>query len=234
MSQQLPLDIRLADSASFASFYPGPNRQVVDALVRCAHGNGDPFVFIHAPSGSGKSHLLQAACRSHQDCGGTPVFVPLAEFARGPADILAGLERCSLVCLDDLQAIAGDRRFEQALFNLFNDLRERDGRLIAAADQAPGHCGFALADLASRLGSGVTYRLSPLDDSDKLSALCHRAGQLGFDLPADTGEFLLRRCPRDPASLFALLDELDHAALASQRRLTVPFVREILEARSFF
>jgi DnaA family protein len=55
-----------------------------------------------------------------------------------------------------------------------------------------------------------------------------RARQRGFELPDDVAHYLLRRAPRDPASLFALLDRLDYASLAAQRKLTIPFVRELL------
>ena len=68
------------------------------------------------------------------------------------------------------------------------------------------------------------------DDASRLQALQIRARFRGFDLPEDTGRYLLKRTPRGPASLFSVLDTLDRAALVAQKRLTIPFVRSVLDA----
>ena len=102
------------------------------------------------------------------------------------------------------------------------------GTLVVAAEQRADRCGFSLPDLASRLGWGVTYVLRPLDDADMLAALTCRAAGRGLELPAETASFLLKRIPRDPASVFDLLDRLDAASMIEQRRLTIPFVKSVL------
>jgi DnaA family protein len=113
---------------------------------------------------------------------------------------------------------------------LFEQLRQAGGRLVVSAAAPPGDVRFGLPDLASRLKSGGVYRLQPLDDAGRLAALQIRARFRGFDLPDDTGRYLLNRLARGPASLFRVLDTLDRAALVAQKRLTIPFVRSILEA----
>jgi DnaA family protein len=95
--------------------------------------------------------------------------------------------------------------------------------------QRPDQSGFGLADLASRLGWGVTYSLKPLGEDDVLKALTSRAAARGLELPEETAQFLLRRFPRDLSSLFVLLDALDVASLVEQRRLTIPFVKSVLD-----
>jgi len=135
-----------------------------------------------------------------------------------------------VVGLDDIDAIAGDAGFEQAVFGLFEQLRQSGGRLVVTASAAPGEIRFRLADLASRLKSGGVYRLQPLDDAGRLEALQIRARFRGFELPDDTGRYLLNRTPRGPANLFRVLDTLDRAALVAQKRLTIPFVRSVLDA----
>ena len=135
-----------------------------------------------------------------------------------------------MVCIDDVHAIAGEHAWERALFALYNALLDAGGALAFAAPRPPGGVGIALADLASRLAAARVYGLQPLDEARLLVALQNRAARRGFDLPDETGRWMLRRLPRDAATLFELLDRLDLAALAAQRRLTVPFVRETLAA----
>lgn len=131
-----------------------------------------------------------------------------------------------LVCLDDVHRIAGNASWESALFMLFNQLREQDRVLIAAADQPPARIPIHLADLATRLGWGLVLRLQALADADKLAALGLYARSLGLTLPLPVGRFLLAHHARDLPALRHLLDQLDHASLAAKRKLTIPFIKE--------
>ena len=142
--------------------------------------------------------------------------------------VFEGLERMDLVCLDDVEVIAARADWEHGLFALFNRLRECGGTLLVTAAKRPDHSGIQLADLVSRLSWGVIYVLKPLDEQTLFAAVTYRARARGLDLPEDTTRFLLRRFPRDLASLCELLDRLDQAALAARRRLTIPFVKAVL------
>ncbi len=228
---QLPLALRLAPEADFATYWEGPNAQPVAALRRAARGEGERLVYLHGPPGSGKSHLLQAACRAATEAGRGALWLPLAELADGGPAVLAGLETVPLVCLDGMEAVAGQAAWERALVALAAAAAAQGAgaTLVLAARAAPGALPVALPDLRSRLGWGLVLRLRPLDDAGRAAALRLRAAARGFELPEETAAYLLRRCPRDPASLFALLDRLDRASLAARRRLTIPFVRGLLE-----
>ena len=225
---QLPLGLALRDSARFESFFAGPNREAIECLRLAAAGQGERLVYIAGPAGMGKTHLLQAACHhaaGHRRAG---TYLPMQQLSGLAPAVLDGLEQMDLVCLDDVQLLAGDEAWERGLFDLFNRLREAGGTLLVAGEQRPGLTGFGLPDLASRLGWGVTYVLRPLDDPDMLAALTCRAAGRGLELPAETASFLLKRIPRDPASVFDLLDRLDAASMIEQRRLTIPFVKSVL------
>ena len=225
---QLPLGLELRDSARFDGFFAGPNREAVDSLRLAAVGQGESLVYIAGPAGMGKTHLLQAACHHAAGNRRASTYLPMQQlFELAPA-VLEGMEQMDLVCLDDVQLMAGDEAWEHGLFNLFNRLREAGGSLLVAGEQRPGLTGFCLPDLVSRLGWGVTYVLRPLDDADMLAALSCRAAGRGLELPEETASFLLKRIPRDPASVFNLLDRLDEASMIEQRRLTIPFVKSVL------
>ncbi|MER2890704.1 DnaA inactivator Hda, partial [Escherichia coli] len=102
-------------------------------------------------------------------------------------------------------------------------------RLLITGDRPPRQLNLGLPDLASRLDWGQIYKLQPLSDEDKLQALQLRAKQRGFELPEDVGRFLLKRLDREMRTLFDTLDQLDRASITAQRKLTIPFVKDILK-----
>lgn len=222
--RQLPLPVRLRDFALFETFEAGPNGAVVALLA--APAQAGPAAWVWGPPGSGKSHLLQAACAARPGAA----YLPAADLKPGGAQALAGWEDRGLVCLDDVDQLLGERDWEVALFGLFNALWERGGCLVVSAGSAPAAAGFVLPDLASRLAWGGVFRLEPLADDDRVAALRKRARHRGLDLPEDVARYLLRRLPRDMRALCGWLDRLDTASLAAGRRLTMPFVREVIAA----
>lgn len=229
MNRQLPLQLRWERSPEFAQYYPGSNVEAVNQVKACAQATGDSQVYIWAPHGSGKTHLLQAACRECNGHNEPAIYLPLSQLTGSLPVALENLEQFALVCLDELDSICGDEKRERAIFNLFNRLRDRQTRLLVAAQRAPSTLGLRLPDLASRLAWGLVYGLHPLDDQQLLLALQARAACRGFKLSTEIGRYLLHRLPRDPAALFQLLDRLDQASLAAQRKLTIPFVKYILD-----
>jgi DnaA-homolog protein len=229
---QLALGLTLRESARFASYFPGQNDEAVNSLRASAEGRGDALVYVAGATGLGKTHLLQAACQQAADVGRTVVYLPLRSLAGLSPSVFEGLERMDLVCLDDVDAIAARADWELALFDLFNRLRESGATLLVAAGKRPDQNGIQLADLVSRLSWGVTYVLKPLDEETLFAAVAYRAKARGLELPEDTVRFLLRRFPRDLASLCDLLDRLDQASLVARRRLTIPFVKAALAGES--
>lgn len=227
--EQLPLGVRLRTSSTFATFHVGDNVPLVAALQVRAREPGAPPLWLWGAPGVGRTHLLQATCARAAEHGAASAYLPLGAEWLAPA-MLAGLEQLALVCLDDLEAIAGRADWERALFVLYNELAERGGRLVCAASAAPSLVPVALPDLASRLASSLVWQLRALPEDTIPVALQARAHALGLGLPDETLQYLLRRLPRGYAELCDVLDRLDGAALARQRRLTVPFVRTVLES----
>jgi DnaA family protein len=225
---QLALPLRLADHAVFTSFFERGNESLVATLTEVARGPaGGHGCWLWGAASTGKTHLLQAVCES---AGDRSVYVPLAMLADAGPLILEGLERRQLVCLDDIEVVAGDADWEAALFALLNQVFDLGGQLVVAANTAPRESPIGLADLASRLSRLPVFRVHALDEAERVEALKLRARHRGLDLPDETANYLLRRSRRDMASLYELLDKLDLAALRAKRRLTVPFVRDVMAA----
>lgn len=223
---QLPLGVRLADRAVFESFLPGPNAEAVAHARRAAAGEAG-LTFLCGPPSAGKTHLLQAICAA----AGRALragYMPLRELGALGAGVLQGLPQLHCLCLDDLDAVIGRPEWERALFTVLREFADSGGALVLAARAPPALLGWQLADLGSRCAAAAVLPLRVLDEQEQGQALRLRAHLRGLELPEDTLRWLQRRFPRDMSRLYDLLDRLDEAALVAQRRLTVPFIREVL------
>jgi len=227
--RQLPLGVQLGVSLRFETYHEGANGAAVAGLAQLVSEARPAPLWLLGPSGVGKTHLLQASCALAGQRGLTSAYLPLSTSKDLDSGLLAGLERVDLVALDDIDMIAGQPAWERALFTLYNELLELGGRLACSAQMPPAGVSFALPDLASRLSACVVHRLQPLAERDQGLALRRRAAHRGLELPDETLSYLTRRAPRDFAALCRLLDDLDTEALVAQRKLTVPFVRQVLE-----
>jgi DnaA family protein len=225
VSGQLPLGVRLKDRAVFASFHAGPNASALTELQALLDGERGAVIVLWGARGAGKSHLLQAACNQIDKS----VYLPLLQLGGlGPGSI-DGAEERPCVCIDDLQCAAGDPDWERAIFRLYTELEARGTKLLMAAAQPPAALPIRLPDLASRLLASHTIALRALDETQQRAALQLRARLRGLELPEATAAYLQRRFRRDMHTLYGLLETLDLAALTAQRRLTVPFIRAVLD-----
>jgi DnaA family protein len=227
--QQLPLSMRLRDSARFENFVPGANAEVCE-LLAAPPGTASPRVlWLWGRAGTGKTHLLQAACAAAGERGLAAAYVDLPQ---APASgFLDGCETLDLVCLDGLDAVAADREWNAAVFRLHTLLQDGAGRLVVASASPPASLPLVLPDLRSRLLAASVHQLAEPAEAEQCEALQRRAAARGLELADEAALYLVHRLPRDMHSLFAVLDELDVASLVAQRRLTLPFLRAALEAR---
>lgn len=220
--RQLTLGVSLSDRALLGNFLEGDNALALAAARALAASGGAGTLYLHGGPGSGKSHLLQALCVAVPGAA----YLPLAALSELGPEVLEGAAALPLLAIDDLQRVAGNPAWEQALFRLYNE-RRGSGLAVAATAPAP-RLGVHLPDLASRLSALTHFALRPLDEMQQRQALQLRARTRGFELPDETVVFLQRRFPRDMGRLAQILDQLDAASLALQRRVTVPFIREVL------
>jgi DnaA family protein len=229
MNRQLTLNVRLPDDATFANFHITNNEPAVSYLEQFVRGNyTERLVYLWGATGVGRSHLLHACCHIAIAQQRPAAFLPLLENATLSPALLEGLENFSLLCVDDIQMIAGNRAWEEALFHLYNRTSNKNTRWVVVADAPPRQLHFALPDLQSRLAAAVIFRIHSLPDEQKSAALRQRAQLRGLTVNEEVSQFLLTHYSRDMGTLFSALDKLDLASLATQRKLTVPFVKTVL------
>ncbi len=215
--------------ASFARYAAAGNEEAVAATVRWAEGEGPWCVLLWGAQGVGKSHLLQAAVGAVAARGARTMYVPLFELRAYGTEALDGLDGLDALVLDDIDALLGERAWEERLFTLYNRVQAAGGRLLLAAPCTPRALRCGLPDLQSRLASSLVFHLQPLDDDAKCIALVQAAAARGMALPEGVATYLLRRLPRDWNALNEALATLDSASLSAGRSLTIPFVRAALQ-----
>jgi len=231
VTDQLSLPLSLRDEATFANFLAAEGSvraQLVSLLQNLARGEGDreTSLYLWGGEGVGRSHLLQAACHDYRYLGLGAQYLPLGELRdMEPEGLLADLEFQSLVCLSNLEAVAGDKAWELAIFSLFNRMRERGNLLLMGADCPPRELPVTLPDLQSRLAWSLVFHLPPYGEADKVAILRFRAARLGIELGEDVAAFILNRGERSLATLMTYLSRLDKASLSARRRVTIPFVK---------
>ena len=228
MTQQLPLQFEFRANQSFNDFFAGSNQEIIVHLQNSVTGRGELQIFLYGQSGLGKTHLLQACCQFAQSLRRSSFYLDLAGSHLPDVDILNGLDSLELVCLDNIQAIAGKPEWETAFFHFFNLHRDSEHTLIISAECLPNQIPVSLPDLKTRLNWGLTLKLQALSENDQISALIIKANRMGFEVSPQTGLFLLTHYGRDFSALWHLLDKLDKASLAAKRKLTIPFLKKIL------
>ncbi len=225
--QQLHLPLELVPEPRLEDYLPGPNAEAVGAVTAMAQGSGEPFLLLFGNPGTGKTHLLQAACLAATERGRQSRFVPLDAAELAPT-LLDGLEQLDLVAVDAVEAIAGNGAWEHALFDLFNRVREQGHQLLAAATSPPDALPLQLADLRSRLQWGPRYRLLPLSDADCEELLAHAARRRGMQLGPNLARYIMNYHARDPASLLELIARIDALSLREQRQPTIPLIKRAM------
>jgi DnaA-homolog protein len=233
LPKQLPLHFEFRANQTFDDFFPGANLEIINHLQKSSEGNGERLIFLWGQSGLGKSHLLQACCQQAQSQQLSSFYFALPPLELPDPGLLTGLDKFDIVCFDNIEHIAGNPAWERAFFNFFNLHREQGHTLILSASCPPNEISIQLPDLKTRLNWGLTLKIQSLCDNDRITALIFKADQMGFEISPQVGRFLLAHYDRDLPSLWVLLTKLDRASLAAKRKLTVPFLKQILneEAR---
>jgi len=226
-ASQLPLGIRLNDEATFANFLVSSgNRQLFDVLTSTSPSV--QLIYLWGAEGSGRSHLLQALCHRYAESGASALYLPLLSRHDFAPQILEHSHALSVICVDDLDAVATDSVWQEAMFHCFNEAAESNVLFVVTASRAPRDLDLSLADLRSRMQKGLIFQLQAVDDGFKKQILQHRANSRGISLSDQVCDYILQRADRSLAGLIAVLERLDSESFQRQRRLTVPLVKDVM------
>ena len=220
---QLPLNLNVDSENRFQNFLEFDNESEV---VRELKGEFS-IVYLWGAAGSGRTHLLQAVSYEAYIKQESSIFLPLKEAGRYSPEILSGIEGVDVVCLDDIQAIAKDLSWEEAIFRLYNYAQETNCKLVISADRAPQKLPMNLADLKSRLCSFPVFMLHSPDEKAQLEILRYRAKLRGVKLENDVLKFISKNMRRGLNEIIDLLDKLDTASKIEKRKITIPLIKKV-------
>jgi DnaA-homolog protein len=230
--KQLALNICLQDEINFENFYFDNNQEIVGILQAISLNKKNNFIYIWGAAGSGKSHLIIATSNYLNKANKQIAYLPLFDQASLKPAILENLENVTLLCIDDIDLIVGKRDWEEALLYCIKNLLDNGGNLLIAGNAPPATFTAMLPDLKSRLTSSLVLQVHTLTDMQKIRVLQYRAQLRGLTLPDNVAQYVLTHFNRNSTALFAVLDVLDKMALEKQRKLTIPFVKSVLELKS--
>jgi DnaA family protein len=182
--------------------------------------------YLWGESGSGKTHLLRAVQAALSDSG-----VSVGWFDANQNDRLSFDDAWAVVLMDDVHLYNLEQ--QQVAFNWFvNALTPKTGspRWVLAAGMLPPADLKLRDDLRSRLGWGHVYALQVLSDTERRAVLRQEADSRGLFLSDEVMGFMLSRFSRDLSSLMSLLEHLDQFALQTQRAITIPLIKSMLES----
>lgn len=230
MNQQLALAIQLKTQATLDNFCWDKNTILRHQIELTLAHQGERFLYIWGDLAAGKSHLLQGICHRAMQHNMTAIYLPLKVLKEWGPECIEDLSTQSLIVIDDIDAIAGSLEWENALFNLYNQIYDNEQSILFTSNQSPPSSALlTLPDLRSRLNWGLVLQLKELEDANKIVVLQDQAQQRGIDLPDSVAIFLIQRCTRNMNELQRILDRLDQESLIAQRKITIPFVKWILE-----
>jgi len=224
--RQIALDIAMPGAATLANFFPGPNNAVHAHLERLVQGQQVPDAlavptYLWGPEGSGKTHLLRAVEQGLRARGASAGCMDASGAAPPEFD-----ESWVMVLMDDVHLYSSEQ--QHTAFQWFVQAHSLQRPVLAAGSSAPADL-LLREDLRTRLGWGHIFVLQPLSEAQSRAVLRQAADARGLFLSDEVMDYTLRRFSRDLGSLLALLDELDRYALQTQRAITIPLIRSMLE-----
>ena len=225
--RQIPLDVSLSEYMTFETFYLGPNKSVVDSL----RDEKNQLIWLAGLEGFGKTHLLHAFLNSHEHENKKVLYLPMSESQDFTPDILDNLAQYDLVAIDDIENIIGDMIWEEQLLKFYEDSFSTPNKILIAANDTPKGLNFLLPDLSSRFNLALIERLRPMNEDEMIKAILIHSKARGFDLPEDSAKYLINRVPRDVSVLVDMIKLLDYESLSMQRKLTIPFIKTVLDIK---
>jgi DnaA regulatory inactivator Hda len=232
--RQLAFDLPHRSAMGEADFLvAAPNAEAVAWIDRWPAWPA-PALCLYGPAGCGKTHLARiwAERAGALWVKGADLAGADGAGADGVGADLPALAAAGALAVDDAAAVVGSAEAEEALFHLYNMLKEAGGWLLLSAVEPPARWGVVLPDLRSRLLAAPAVAVAQPDDQLLAAVLVKLFADRQVRVGADAVHFLLLRMERSFAAARRLVEEIDREALARRRPVTLPLIRRLLNAQT--
>tara|TARA_X000000368_G_scaffold402562_1_gene376603 strand:+ start:9471 stop:10160 length:690 start_codon:yes stop_codon:yes gene_type:complete len=226
-SKQLVFQWNKANKSRFDDFYfDSLNKKVKDSLIN----SGD--IFLYGLRRTGKTYLLQSLCNYYSIENRTSLYIPLKEVKNLGSEITDSLEDLDLICIDDIDLIAGDNGWEIAIFNLINNCLLTNCRIVFCSSLNLSNINFELKDLVSRIKKIDSIEIFPVHERNLSNAIKFIAYTKSINLGEREIDYLIRYSERSIYSLVKIVEKLDKASLELKRKITIPLIKEVIHIQT--
>ena len=224
-TEQLTFPWSKPNNSSFDDFYfEKSNLSVLENLKR------EDDLFIYGSCKVGKSFLLQSLCNYFSEQNKSSLYLPSKEMNSHGSRILDELESLDLVCVDDLETIAGNNEWEKALFNLINNCLLSNCRIVFCSNINPSSIKFVLNDLISRIKKVNQIEVCPVQSDNLSDAIKFLADLRSIKIGNKEITYLINHSRRSMSELVAHINQLDKLSMQLKRKITIPLIKQVIES----
>ena len=221
--QQLTFPWSKHNKVSFNDFYfESSNNEIRMAL----ESNED--LVMYGVKDAGKSFLLQSTCNFYSSKEKSSVYIPIHEAINFGTDFVDSLEGLDVICIDDIELVAANEKWELAIFNLINSCLISDCRLIFSSSVNPSSIDFKLNDLSSRIKKIDHIELYPISDANLPEAVRFVSHLRSINLGDKEINYLVTYSKRNISNLIEIINKLDQLSMELKRKITIPLIKEII------
>ena len=222
--EQLTFPWSKPNNSSFNDFYFEINNLSVLSNLK-----GEEDLVIYGTSKVGKSFLLQSLCNYFSEANKSSLYIPLKELNSYETGLLDNLEKLNLVCIDDLEIIAGDNKWETAIFNLINDCLLSSCRIVFCSNINPSLISFQLKDLFSRIQKINQMEVFPVKSDNLAEAVRFFADLRSINIGDKEIAYLINHSKRSMGDLITNINQLDKLSMQLKRKITIPLIKKVTE-----
>ena len=225
---QITLPLGFDRQFSFDNYFSDQSGFVLSSLKAFINADGENFIILWGGRDTGKTHLLNAAAHYARDNSIDFHLYDASLFSELDPSCLEEFAEGTILAIDNLDAICGNKDWESAFYYLINRCHQHTLRLVVSLGSRPRDLSCALDDFQSRLSWGLLLELPVAEEADIENIIQQRARLLGHDLPQEVISYLIRHYPRGLANQLDILLKLDAASLATKKKITIPLVKQVM------
>ena len=217
LDKQLILDLRSIPSMGRADYFVSKsNNEIVSWLDKwpkwLIFG-----LFLSGPSGSGKTHIANLLKQSSNG-----IVINNADIKKRN---IINLIDYDCVIIEDVDYALS----ENSLLHLFNFLQENNSKIMLTSKISINKLNLKLPDLKSRLLSLSQVNIGWPDDHLLSRVIIKQFLDKGVKIDIEVVEYLIKRMDRSFKSIENLVTNINYKAMEKSKKITVPFVRELLK-----